>query len=75
MKEITKYINSLTIPQLVAIYRDEYLPFKETGICCDGEIRKIAEMSREFSHSLYLEFACRLLLEKWTEIFYIQNEK
>jgi hypothetical protein len=75
MKEINEYINSLTIEQLVNTYKNEYLSFKETGICPDGVLRNIAKMLNNFIGSYDLRFAERLFLERCTEMFYTQNEK
>lgn len=75
MKEIREYINSLSIDTLVDVYENEYLPFKKTGICPDGVLRKIARMFNEVSGTYSLRFAEERILETCTEIFYNQNKK
>jgi hypothetical protein len=74
MKEIEKYLNELSIEDLVNSYENEYMPFQKTGILPDGIIRNIAEMFNKVSGSYSIDFATTQFLKKFTEFFYNQNK-
>jgi len=73
MKEINEYLNSLSTEKLIWVYENEYLPFKKTGICPDGVIRKISQMFNELTGSYEIRFAEQLFIYRMAELFY--NEK
>lgn len=74
MKEIEKYLNELSIEELVNVYKCEYLPFMRTGILPDGVIRIVAEMFHKISGVYDIDYAQKRFLKTCAEMFYNQNK-
>ena len=74
MKEIHDYLNNLSVKELIDAYENEYIPFRETGICPPGIIRTIADMFNKVSGTYEIRFSENLFITRCAEIFYNQNK-
>ena len=74
MKNVNDYIDSLTVEELVRVYENEYLVFKKTGVCPDGVIRNIAELTMKVIGEYDIRFAEQMFLQECAEKFYQQNK-
>jgi len=74
MKKVYEFINNLTVKELVQTYETEYLPFKNTGICPDGNIRKISRLAQEVIGDHNIGFAEKLFIERCAKVFFDQNK-
>lgn len=73
MEKITEYLDELSMNDLLGAY-GEYKNAKKNGIYPSGVIRTIAKMFKEISGTLDLQFAEKILLERFADIFYRQNK-